>query len=174
VHGAFIGLGVLFGVLLLTTRRQLGSADTFADVPVVAMSLLRRVPEFAPMPPVALEAVAREAAELQVEAGDIIIREGARGDLFFAVADGRFDVTIGGAYVRTLDRGDGFGEIALLADVPRTATLTARDDGLLLAIQREAFLVAVTSHELSRTAAWRAIRSLELTAELRESIPGPD
>ncbi len=81
----------------------------------------------------------REAAELQVDAGGIIIRE-----------------------------------IALLADVPRTATLTARDDGLLLAIQREAFLVAVTSHELSRTAAWRAIRSLELTAELRESIPSPD
>jgi CRP-like cAMP-binding protein len=142
-------------------------------VPVVAMSLLRRIPEFAPLPPLALEAVAREAAELRVDAGEIIIREGARGDRFFAVADGRFDVTIAGAFVRTLGRGHGFGEIALLADVPRTATLIARDDGMLLAIEREAFLVAVTGNEPSRTAAWRAIQSLELTAELRESIPTP-
>jgi hypothetical protein len=42
---------------------------------------------------------------------------------------------------------------------------------MLLAIDREAFLVAVTGHELSRTAAWRAIRSLELTAELRQAVP---
>ena len=174
VDGALFGLGILFVVLLLATRRHLRSADAYADVPVVAMSLLRRIPEFAPLPPHALEAVAREAAELRVDAGEVIIREGARGDRFFAVATGRFDVTIEGVFVRTLGRGHGFGEIALLADVPRTATLIARDEGMLLAIEREAFLVAVTGNEPSRTAAWRAIRSLELTAELRESIPAPD
>ena len=171
VEAALFALGAIFLVLLVASRHQLQSADTYADVPVVAMSLLRRIPEFAPLPTASLEAVAREAAELQVDAGEIIIHEGAQGDRFFAVADGRFDVTIAGGFVRTLDRGDGFGEIALLADVPRTATLTARDGGLLLAIEREAFLVAVTGSEPSRAAAWRAIRSLQLTAELRAAIP---
>jgi hypothetical protein len=171
VEAALFAIGALFLVLLVASRRGLRSADTFADVPVVAMSLLRRIPEFAPLPTAALEAVAREAAELQVDAGEVIIHEGAQGDRFFAIADGRFDVTMGGGFVRTLDRGDGFGEIALLTDVPRTATLTAREDGLLLAIEREAFLVAVIGSEPSRAAAWRAIRSLRLTAELREAIP---
>lgn len=61
--------------------------------------------------------------------------------------------------MRTVERGEGFGEIALLANVPRTATVTANRVGSLLAIQREPFLNAVTGHELSRRAAWSTIRT---------------
>ena len=78
-----------------------------------------------------------------------------------------------GELVRTLGRGDGFGEIALLVDVARTATVTARGSGTLYRVEREPFLVAVTGHDSSRDAAWRAIRSLRLSAELREAIPNP-
>ena len=121
-----------------------------------------------------VEAVARGAVEVPVADGAVIVREGGRGDCFFAVAAGHFDVTMHGEPVRTLGRGDSFGEIALLAEVPRTATVTARGSGTLYRVEREPFLVAVTGHDSSQEAAWRAIRSLRLTAELREALPNPD
>ena len=112
VDAALIGIGVFFGVLLVAIQRPLRSADDFADVPVVAISLLRRLPVFAPLPEISLEAVARGAIEVPVVGDEVITREGELGDRFFAVADGRFDVAIDGELVRTLSRGDSFGEIA--------------------------------------------------------------
>ena len=129
---ALIGLGVFLAVLLVGIRRRVRSADDVSDVPVVAMSLLRRIPAFEPLPATELEAVARGAVEMSVSDGAVVVCEGGRGDCVFGVADGHFDVTMDGELVRTLGRGDGFGEIALLADVARTATVTARGSGTLL------------------------------------------
>ena len=70
--------------------------------------------------------------------------EGEHGDCYYAIADGSVDVTKDDRHVATLERGEGFGEIALLCDVPRTANVTARTDAELLVIERDAFLVAVT------------------------------
>ena len=74
------------------------------------------------------------------------MREGDHGDCYYAVADGSVEVTREGVSLRTLGRGEGFGEIALLHDVTRTATVTALTDTTLVEIDREAFLVAVTGH----------------------------
>ncbi|MEY2444280.1 MAG: hypothetical protein QOE00_860 [Ilumatobacteraceae bacterium] len=158
VDVALIGLGIFFAVLLLLTLRSLRVADEIADIPIVAIGLLRRIPTFAALPPLALETVARAATEVTVEAGTTVMTEGDAGDQFYAVADGSFDVVVGGHLVRTVERGDGFGEIALLANVPRTATITTRTGGSLLAIQREPFLVAVTGSEASRRAALGTVR----------------
>ena len=79
-------------------------------------------------------------------AGEVLIREGEPGDRFYAIADGRLDVTIGGAPVATNVRGDGIGEIALLYSVPRTATVTAVSPATVLALSREDFLTAVAGH----------------------------
>jgi Major Facilitator Superfamily/Cyclic nucleotide-binding domain len=117
VEVALVGIGLFFTCLLLATRRSLRSADDSADVLVVAISLLRRLPAFVPLPPIALEAVARAAVEVPIRAGDVVVREGTNCDRFYAVADGVFDVEVGHEFVRTVGRGDGFGEIALLADV---------------------------------------------------------
>ena len=168
VEAALIGLGIFFTLLLVLTWRSLRVADDSADIPIVAISLLRRIPAFAPLPPLALEAVARAATEVSVAIGEAVVREGEEGDAFYAVVDGSFDVTISGRRVSTAERGASFGEVALLADVPRTATVSAACPGSLLAIQRVPFLIAVTGSDSSRQAAWGVIRTMELSPDIRD------
>ena len=94
-------------------------------------------------------------------AGTEVIREGDTGDRFYAVVDGRVRVEMGGRFKRHIQRGDGFGEIALLADVPRIATVTAETDTLLLAIEREPFLLAVTGNDAATVASWGAVDRMD-------------
>jgi MFS family permease len=154
VDAALLGVGSFFGLLLLSTWRALRVADDSADVPVVAMSLLRQHPIFAPLPTPTLETVARTSIELAVEPGDRVIVEGDAGDRFYAVLEGSFTVASGRVEIATIGRGGGFGEIALLSDVPRTATVTAVTSGSVVASDRAPFLVAVTGHGSERQAAW--------------------
>lgn len=171
VEAALVTIGVFFAVTLAGTWRDLRVADQGADVPIVAVSLLRRHPVFAPLPPVALEAAARGTVEVAVPAGCVVVAEGDEGDRFYAVADGRFEVVMGGELVRTVTRGGGFGEVALLADVPRTATVRAVTDGLLLGLDRVPFLVAVTGSDSSQMAAWGAIRAMRFDREVPDRGP---
>jgi hypothetical protein len=157
---ALFGLSGFFVLVLVLTWRPLRHADDGADVPVVAISLLRRLPLFAPLPPLAIEAVARSAVETPVAAGADVVIEGDAGDHFYAIADGTFEIVQHGDHVRTIGRGNGFGEVALLADVPRTATVTARTPGSLLAIGRAPFLEAVTGCDSSQRIAWTALEAL--------------
>lgn len=161
VRAALVGTGVFFALLLALTARSLRTADASADVPVVTMSMLRRVPVFTPLPRQALEAVARSAVEVRADRGETVITQGDVGDRFYAVSDGEFEVTIDGEVVQHCSRGDSFGEIALLAGVPRAATVTARTDASLIAIDRGPFLVAVTGHDSSRQAAWGVMRRMQ-------------
>ena len=99
-----------------------------------------------PLPAPALEGIAHALAHVSALAGTKIVTEGEHGDCYYAIADGSVEVTKDDRHVATLDRGEGFGEIALLRDVPRTASVTAKTDAELLVIERDAFLVAVTGH----------------------------
>jgi len=73
------------------------------------------------------------------------------------VEAGRLRVTVDGAAAGELGPGDSFGEIALLRDVPRTATVTALTDVDLLTLERDEFITAVTGHPESAEAAHAAI-----------------
>ena len=129
-------------------------AQTFVHanfVPAVTIALLRSVGIFRALPVPALEGVAHGAADISVFAGQTIIRQGDAGDRYFAIADGTVEVLRDGARLNTLERGEGFGEISLLHDVPRIATVLAVTDGRLVAIERDAFLVALTGHAPTRT-----------------------
>lgn len=166
VRAALIGVGALLPLLVLLRLRQLVSLDEEATVPVVEIALLRGMPIFALLPSPALEGLARSLAPLEARAGTDVVVEGEQGEHFYAVADGRLDVVSGGRTVATLGRGDGFGEIALLRDVPRTATVRAVSDARLYALERNAFLVALTGHAPTRDAV-RALAADRLE-ELRE------
>jgi len=163
---ALVGLAVGLGLVLVVTGRPVWRADADADVPVVEMSVLHALPMFAALPPLELEAVARAAEHVSVGAGDVVIRQGDRGDRFFAVVDGAFDIVRNGESIRVARRGSCFGEVALLADVTRTATVSATEAGTLLGVDRVPFLVAVTGRDASLTAAWRFVQAMPVAPEL--------
>jgi CRP-like cAMP-binding protein len=121
-----------------------------------------------------METVARTAEEVPTAAGEVVMIEGEPGDTFYAVADGSFDIVHDGKLMCTVERGAGFGEVALLADVPRTATITCRRQGSLLAIQRAPFLVAVTGSDSCRQAAWGVIRTMGLDVDGDAALPTLD
>ena len=164
VRTALVGLGVFFGALLALTARRLWRADENADVPVVAIQLLRTLPLFASLPPLPLEAVGRAAKEITVRAGTVVVAEGDEGHEFYAIASGQLEVELNGEHICMLERGDSFGEVALLADVPRTATVIARTACELLSIDRASFLLAVTGHGDHQQAARGSIQGLQLNA----------
>ena len=92
-----------------------------------------------------------------VPAGEAIIREGEPGDRFYVVVSGRVEVSVGGRVLRELGGGDSFGEIALLRDSPRTASISALEPTQLLALERAPFLGAVTGLRASRMIATRIV-----------------
>jgi hypothetical protein len=108
-----------------------------------AIRLLRGHPLFSSLPAPVFEGLARDLQFDSVRGGRVVIAEGEVGDRLNLVADGSFEVTIAGSHLATRGPGDGFGEIALLRDVRRTATVTARTDGLLYGLERRPFLDAL-------------------------------
>jgi CRP-like cAMP-binding protein len=103
------------------------------------LDLLRRVPLFSGCSREELEQIGAVADELDLAAGDLLIEEGRRGREFFVLIDGSVDVTHGEEVVRTLEGGDFFGEIALVSNVPRTATVATTTPVRLLVITDRAF-----------------------------------
>ncbi|HEY5167856.1 MAG TPA: MFS transporter [Thermoleophilia bacterium] len=150
---ALIGTAVLLLVIVAVVWRRLRSIDGAADVPQVQIQLLRLVPIFAPLPAPELEGLARALEPVHVAAGTTVIREGEAGDRFYAIATGELQVTKNGHDVKLLQRGDGFGEIALIEHVPRTATVTAMTDSELFSLTKEPFILALTGHAPAARAA---------------------
>jgi MFS family permease len=155
---AIVGIGALLPLALLLTGRRLAEIDRKAPVPVVEIALLRSLPLFSPLGAPALEGLARGLVEIEAPAGAAVVREGEPGDRFFVVADGELEVSCRGEVVRTIGRGDGFGELALLENVPRTATVTARTGARLYALDEPSFLSAVSSHPRATDEAARLVR----------------
>jgi MFS family permease len=149
-RSAFALVGAVLPVLALVTYRRLASIDRAIE-PAPDLDLLDRVPMFAPLSVVGKERVASKLVPQPVRAGEVVIRAGDVGDRFYIVGDGELDIDAGGRH-RTAHRADYFGEIALLRDVPRTATVVATEDSQLLGLQRDDFLAAVTGHAAAHTA----------------------
>lgn len=151
---AFLAAGGLLPVIALFAWRQLNLADRLAQPPDPArVALLRATSIFRPLAQPLLERISRKLISVVPAAGDEIIRQGDPGDRFYLVEEGVVAVSIDGGHVADLGPGEFFGEIALLRDAPRNATVTASGPVRLLALERMEFLDAVTgSHTASEAA----------------------
>jgi MFS family permease len=170
---ALIGVGCLLPAIAILSAARLLRLDDESRIPLVEATLLRSVDMFHHLSSSVIESLARSLVPVRVDTGDVLIREGDGGDAYFSVADGRFAVSQKGRVINEAGPGAGFGEIALLRDVPRTATVTALSPSLVYSLPREMFLSAVTSHAPSRAVAHAKVARTLDEDEARRSTRDP-
>ena len=107
---------------------------------------LRRAPLFEGLARKELEQLAKLADDLEVDAGRVLVREGESGREFFVILEGEVDVSRGGQTIATRGAGDFIGEIAILEDMPRTATVTAKTPLRFFVLTAQAFRSVVEEH----------------------------
>lgn len=140
---ALVVFGAVLPVLAVFSWRSLSKMDRAAGP---ELELLRSQPLFAPLPPPTLEYLAGRLVRRRVGAGETILTQGEQGDAFFVIVDGTVDVTPTDGVARQLGPGESFGEIALLREIPRTATVVATTDVELLELAGEEFVAAVSGN----------------------------
>jgi MFS family permease len=150
---SFVAAGALLPVVALIAFGRLRRLDAAAVVPLEVLALLREVPVLAVLAPRRVERMARDSVPVVAPAGTLIVETGEPGDLFYVIASGTVMVTMDGTVVRELGPGGWFGELALLHDIPRTATITALSEVRMWALDRESFLTAVQAVPQSRSIA---------------------
>ncbi len=143
-QAAFAVTGAVLLVPALLARPMLRALDRTGVVAAQRIALLRGLNLFAPLAPPDLERLALSSERCPVSVGETLIVQGDDGDCFYAVESGRFEVVKDGAPVADLGPGQYFGEIALLRDVPRTASVTCTQSGEVIVMGREVFLAAMS------------------------------
>lgn len=138
-------LALVITAVVVPAMARLRSLDATLAEPEGLM-ILRQIPLFLPLEPKSLELIANQLVRIEVPADGVVISEGTEGDRFYIVESGHLTATHAGGVLSHMGPGDPFGEIALLRDVPRTATVTADEPSVLLALDRETFLDAVTGN----------------------------
>jgi len=126
-------------------------------VATASVDALRKVPLFADLDDRELQQIASTMRERRFKAGDVMTQEGSGGVGFFIVEEGEADVTVGGDARGTVGPGDYFGEIALINESLRTATLTARTDMVCYGMTPWDFRPLVESNS---TIAWKLLTAM--------------
>ena len=153
LHGSVLVFAGILPLLLLLAWPSLRQLDRRTSVPARELELLSRVSLFDALDPPSMEALAQRAGWESVSAGHVIVREGDRGDRFYVIAAGAVTVSKEGRVLRVLSKpGDSFGEIALLRDIPRTASVVAEEPAVMLVLDRLGFLAAVTGNPAAAAA----------------------
>ena len=143
IRGALVVLGLPAPVLVALAWRRLHAIDGSLVHRDREVAVLRSVGVLAPLPMPTIDSLALHAASMEVAAGQEVFHQGDAGDSFYVIKAGEADVVGDGRLVRTLGAGDCFGEIALLRDTPRTASVRARTTLSLLSLSRPEFILAV-------------------------------
>jgi MFS family permease len=158
-RGALIAAGAFLPVLLVLLWPSLRRIDAEAVIAEEPLELLRRIAIFAQLPEPVLERLAAGATAVSVAEGQVVVSRGEAGGHFYAIAAGKAAVELDDGTTRELGPGDSFGEIALLRDVPRTATVRASEPLRIYAVERDEFLAAVTGHAATLAAAESVVNS---------------
>jgi hypothetical protein len=170
IRGTLALLGGTLAVLALAHVRRFVRLDQAMPAPGREVEMLRRLSMFAPLPLAVIELLASDLQPHEFPAGTVAVREGEVGELFHVIVRGSAAVSVRGKPRPPLAPGDCFGEIALLRGIPRTATVVPDQPLRTLALDREAFLVAITGNSMSSAAA-DALVTQRLTAD---SLTDPD
>ena|GEM_PF-5225108 len=147
VRGALTTFGGLVGLCSLALLRRFRGLDVELRPPA-ELAILGDISLFASLDVATLERLARRVTHVSAPAGTTIVAEGEYSDRFYLIVDGQVEVTqaspVGSRFLRYEGPGEFFGEIGVLRDIPRTATVTAQVDTALLAIGRDDFIEAIS------------------------------
>jgi MFS family permease len=143
LHDALALVGALPLVTGISVWRRMRDLDRRLSAPA-ELELLRAVEVLADLPAPALERLAHAAERVRVDAGETVVAEGGSSDRFYVILSGEVEVTQRGRMLRTEGPGEFFGEIGLLRNVLRTATVTAATACELLVVEQADFLDAVS------------------------------
>jgi MFS family permease len=157
-RGAFLVTGAILPIVTLPLWRRLRHLDA-PTVEPRRIDLLRGDPIFASLPNDMIEQLASSLEPLSLEAGQVLFRDGDAGDRYYLIDDGNVRIEPPGHAARMLGQGEGFGEISLVRDIPRTATARAETPVSLYALRGDEFVSTVTGHATSAAAADAVIAS---------------
>jgi MFS family permease len=155
-----IMVGVVLPVLGIVLLPRFKTIDRNSEPIPELISLLSNIALLAPLPPTMLEKIAARCSTVEMSTGCVIITEGDCGEVFYAIIEGCVEVFRGGISQRTLVAGDHFGEIALLRNTNRMATVVAVSNVRLATLGTSEFLDALASSDIAHGIAWRATESL--------------
>src|SRR4029077_7235893 len=154
VRLALVAIGLLAPAAVAASWPALRRLDARMRVRDADIDILRAVPMLGVLPAATIEQLGAALEHAEFAPRQTVFEQGENGDRFYVVESGRADVVRDGRVVNALGPGDGFGEIALLSDRQRTATIRASPDADLCVsiLPRTAFLTAVTGYPVSASA----------------------
>jgi hypothetical protein len=149
IRSALVVLGAICPILAALGWTRLRVLDRTLAVRTAEIHVLRSAPMLRVLPAVTIEQLARAVRHASIPAGEDVCRQGTPGDAFYVIEEGEAEVLGDRRLVRTLGPGDHFGEIALLRDVPRTATVRARTKMKVSELNSDAFVPVVSGYGAS-------------------------
>ena len=168
VRAGLVVVGLLAPIAVAVTWPALRGLDAAVRVRDADIATLRAIPMLGALPVSTIEQLAGGLEHADYPAGQTVFDEGEPGEYFYVVQSGRADVIRDGRVISALGAGDCFGEIALLRDQPRSATVRASEDAPLgvTRLRRGAYLTAVTGYPAAATAGEALVTSrLQADAE---------